>query len=87
MPRSASAKEVTELWTYIQFRLSRLMRDPKMLPQFMPKDQSLAPLLSAIGDEVFPEDSGAYAPDEFTPEAEIPEPIVHRTAMPRHRAI
>jgi chromosome partitioning protein len=84
MPRSASAKEVTELWTYMQFRLSRLMRDPQMLPQFMPRDQALAPLLSALEDESSPETNGAYGAEEFTPEAEIPEPVVHRTAMPRH---
>src|SRR6185295_13156429 len=33
MPKSASSKEVGELWAYIQERLSRLMHDPKYHPE------------------------------------------------------
>jgi len=51
MAKSQSAKEISELWSYIQFRLSRLMRDPKILPDFVPKDQALGPLLSAVQEQ------------------------------------
>lgn len=50
MQKSQSAKEVSELWNYIQFRLSRLMRDPKLIPEFTPQDRALSPLLSAAQD-------------------------------------
>src|SRR5438445_2942735 len=33
-PESQSAKEISELWVYLQDRLSRLMHDPTLLPDF-----------------------------------------------------
>ncbi len=45
VPNSPSAREIAQLWTYIQLRLSKLMRDPKLIPEFTPQDQALAPLL------------------------------------------
>jgi chromosome partitioning protein len=56
LQKSASAKEISDLWNYIQFRLSRLMQDPKLIPEFMPRDQALAPLLSAMQDAAMPDD-------------------------------
>jgi chromosome partitioning protein len=57
MQKSASAKEISDLWNYIQFRLSRLMHDPKLIPEFMPRDQALAPLLSAMQDTATSDDA------------------------------
>jgi chromosome partitioning protein len=33
VPNCASAKEISDLWVYIQERLSRIVRDPSLLPQ------------------------------------------------------
>ena len=48
MAKSQSAKEISELWNYIQFRLSRLMHDPKLIPEFASPDRALGPLLAAV---------------------------------------
>jgi chromosome partitioning protein len=56
MANSPSAKEITELWSYVQFRLSKLVRDPKLLPEYLPRDQSVAPLLGAIEEGTLPLD-------------------------------
>jgi chromosome partitioning protein len=50
VPKSASAREICELWSYIQFRLSKLMRDPKLIPEFLPQDRAVAPLLAAVDE-------------------------------------
>ena len=34
VPGSQSAKEISDLWVYIQDRLSRIVRDPTLLPEF-----------------------------------------------------
>jgi chromosome partitioning protein len=70
MANSPSAKEITELWSYVQFRLSRLVRDPKLIPEFVPRDQSVAPLLGAIEDGVLPLDEDP--PQEVVPRIETP---------------
>src|ERR1700712_5043646 len=36
VPNSASAKEISDLWLYIQERLSRIVHDPKLLPDIKP---------------------------------------------------
>ncbi|HEX4176872.1 MAG TPA: hypothetical protein VHY57_00470, partial [Rhizomicrobium sp.] len=33
VPNSQSAKEISELWIYIQEKLSRIVRDPALLPE------------------------------------------------------
>jgi chromosome partitioning protein len=76
MQKSASAKEISDLWNYIQFRLSRLMQDPKLIPEFMPRDQALAPLLSAMQDAAMPDDEE----EEIAVEAPVEEAI--RTVEP-----
>jgi chromosome partitioning protein len=43
---SASAREITELWVYIQHKLSRLMRDPTLIPDIQPQNFSVGPLLN-----------------------------------------
>jgi chromosome partitioning protein len=42
--KSQSAKEVSDLWMYIQDRLSRLMHDPKFIPEFKPDSFAVGPL-------------------------------------------
>ena len=76
MAKSASAKEITELWNYMQFRLSRLMRDPKLIPEFVPKDQAIAPLLAAAEEvPMQEEEEELYASvASIEEEVETPEP-------------
>lgn len=50
VPKSASAKEIVELWTYVQERLSRLMKDPALMPEARPAHFPVAPL-SALDEE------------------------------------
>jgi chromosome partitioning protein len=50
MPKSQSTKEMSELWVYIQERLSRLMHDPKYQPQLRSESMAVAPL-STLDDE------------------------------------
>jgi chromosome partitioning protein len=66
--KSASAREISELWTYIQYRLSRLMRDPQMLPEFRSQDIAVAPLLSAVQDSALSEEEAAAVEEIITPE-------------------
>jgi len=46
LPNSQSAREITELWLYIQQKLSRIVRDPALLPDFRPEHLSINALLS-----------------------------------------
>jgi chromosome partitioning protein len=44
VPKSHSAREVRELWLYIQDRLARLTHDQKFVPAVKPEHLSIAPL-------------------------------------------
>ena len=44
VPKSASAKEIGELWSYLQDRIARLVKDTSFAPEVRPKHLSLAPL-------------------------------------------
>ena len=46
VPKSASAKEIAELWAYVQDRLARLTKDATLAPAARPQDFSLVPLSS-----------------------------------------
>ena len=46
LPNSQSAREITELWLYLQEKLSRIVRDPALLPEFRPEYLSINALLS-----------------------------------------
>ena len=48
--KSQSAKEVRDLWLYIQDRLSRLTGDPKLLPEVRPAHFAVD-ALSSLGDD------------------------------------
>ena len=50
-PKSASAREIGQLWSYVQFRLSKIAHDPQLMPEFLPQDQAVAPLLVEAGDD------------------------------------
>src|ERR1700758_363597 len=54
VPGSQSAKEITELWLYIQERLSRIVRDPSLLPEIKPEHLAISSLLSPGVEEVVP---------------------------------
>jgi chromosome partitioning protein len=47
VPGSQSAKEISDLWLYIQGRLSRIVHDPALLPQFKPGHLAINSLLEA----------------------------------------
>jgi chromosome partitioning protein len=61
--KSASAKEISDLWTYIQDRLYRLKRDPALLPDIRPQFSLSA--LSASSDELL-EEPGSISPEPPT---------------------
>jgi chromosome partitioning protein len=45
VPNSQSAKEMKDLWFYIQERLSRIVRDPDILPHLKPDDLAVNSVL------------------------------------------
>jgi chromosome partitioning protein len=55
VPKSQSAKEVNDLWIYVQDRLSRLLRDPDFVPEHKPAEMAVSPL-SPLEDVVASED-------------------------------
>ncbi len=61
VPKSQSAKEVRDLWLYIQDRLSRLTGDPKLLPQVRPSHFATG-ALSGLGEEPPPVDPPPIVP-------------------------
>ncbi len=54
VPGSQSAKEITELWLYIQEKLSRIVRDPSLLPQFKPEHLAISSLLASGVEDSLP---------------------------------
>jgi len=52
VPGSQSAKEISELWLYIQDRLSRIVRDPSLLPEIRPDHLAINSLLAPAEEEV-----------------------------------
>jgi len=80
VPDSASASEVRDLWAYIQDRLSRLMHDPSVMPDFRADHLSVS-ALSAL-DEPMPEEateheeaaaSDGFAAEKASEQADLPE--------------
>jgi chromosome partitioning protein len=45
VPNSQSAKEISDLWVYIQEKLSRIVRDPGLLPDIKPDHLAVKSLL------------------------------------------
>jgi len=54
VPSSQSAKEISELWLYIQSRLSRIVKDPTLLPDITPEHLAISSLLSPGVEEILP---------------------------------
>ncbi len=52
VPESQSAKEISELWVYIQDRLSRIVHDPALLPDFKLGHLAINSLLPATEEAV-----------------------------------
>jgi len=50
VPKSASAKEVADLWIYVQDRLSRLMHDPALAPEARPEHFAVSSLTPASSE-------------------------------------
>jgi chromosome partitioning protein len=75
VPRSPSTKEVADLWTYIQGRLARIVKDASLVPAFQPPQFPLAGVTSVAApeNESAPEISGddlsAIAGESFSPAA------------------
>jgi hypothetical protein len=44
---SQAAREISDLWLYIQEKLSRIVRDPKLLPDVKPEHLAIKSLLAA----------------------------------------
>lgn len=54
VPGSQSAREIAELWLYIQERLSRIVKDPSLLPEIKPEHLAISSLLSPGMEEAPP---------------------------------
>ena len=52
VPNSQSAKEIGDLWLYIQERLSRIVRDPTLLPEIKPEHLVVNSLLADLDTPV-----------------------------------
>jgi chromosome partitioning protein len=59
--KCASAKEVRDLWTYVQDRLSRLMKDPTLIPEIRPQHFAVS-ALSGGEEEPASEDAAVVEP-------------------------
>ena len=88
-PKSASAKEVHDLWVYIQDRLSRLTHDSKLTPEVRPNRFSIEALTSlteevpaAAADATTTETAADAAPE---PPAE-PAPLLNRRVLAERRS-
>jgi len=55
VPGSQSAKEISDLWDYIQDRLSRIVHDPALLPEFKRGDLAINSLLPTAEEPVIAE--------------------------------
>lgn len=80
VPESASAREVTELWLYIQAKLSRLVRDPTLIPDFQPQHFAINALLTDPEPEE-DEDDTALSPKPIVE----PPPLVSTYTGPERR--
>lgn len=72
--KSASAKEVRELWIYVQGRLSRLTHDAAMTPEFVPERFSVNGLSTADASDSREIDISDSDAELFTPASPPPFP-------------
>lgn len=64
VPKSQSTKEISDLWLYIQDRLSRLKADPSFLPDSKPQHLSISPLSSLSNDNSYADSNAEPALDD-----------------------
>jgi chromosome partitioning protein len=83
-PKSPSAREMRELWLYVQDRLSRLTHDVQLMPHSRPEHLAVSALTS-LSDEPAPESAEEFAPEFFEEHgnATPPEPIAVYTGPER----
>jgi chromosome partitioning protein len=55
VPNCQSAREISDLWLYIQGRLSRVVQDPSLIPDFRPDHLSVSALQAGAMEEALPE--------------------------------
>jgi chromosome partitioning protein len=72
VPGSQSAKEISDLWLYIQERLSRIVRDPDLLPELKPEHLAVNSLLTVTEAGV----ETATAPVEIAPAVVAEAPVL-----------
>jgi chromosome partitioning protein len=93
LPDSPSAKEINELWIYIQDRLARLVKDPTLAPGTRPEYFSISSLsgdleeVDSVDHNSQPEDMqalNARLKDAYVPSAKVPddEPVASTTSSP-----
>ena len=84
-PTSASAKEIRDLWTYVQGRLARLKHDPTFAPEFVPQNFAISGLSPADASESV--DAGDFVEPmdmPVPPPPPMPEPY---TGVERHSGL
>jgi chromosome partitioning protein len=90
VPKSQSAKEIGELWLYVQDRLCRLTRDPRLTPEFRPQHFSVSSL-SSLAEDIDPAEAkriaSATAEIDRLLAAEAPEPPPLYTGPERRNGI
>ncbi len=89
-PKSASAREIRELWIYVQGRLARLKHDAGFAPEFVPQSFAISGLSPADAAEA-PEavDAPELAEAPIPPPPPMPESytgIERRSGLERRRA-
>ena len=75
--KSASAKEVRDLWTYIQERLARLTGDPTFLPEVRPIHFATGALTPLGDDKAAPPEIEPLPLEDILPPPLLPERRVH----------
>jgi chromosome partitioning protein len=83
MPKSQSAKEVRDLWAYLQDRLSRLTHDTKLLPDVRPERFSIEALTALTEETVVAEQET----DTATEPAADPDPVAEATPVRERRVM
>ena len=73
VPKSASAKELAELWVYIQDRIARLTKDASLAPEGRPSHLALSPL-TGLEDTDSPEPELAAVHIAVAPPAPVALP-------------
>ncbi len=84
-PKSASAREMRELWLYVQDRLSRITHDAQLMPQERPEHLAVS-ALSTLSEEPASADSAPDFLDDDVPPMPPPEPIAVYTGPERRLA-